>query len=73
MQDNGLQEKIQISISCRNLVDLDIITVSDPVVHVYMKNSSASNYFLIGKTEQIDNNLNPDFTTTFNIDFYFEK
>ncbi len=68
-----MQEEIQISISCRNLVDLDIVTVSDPVVHVYIKNSLASNYFLIGKTEQIDNNLNPDFTTTFNIDFYFEK
>jgi hypothetical protein len=54
-------------------VDLDIVTVSDPVVHVYMKNSSAAEYFLVGETEQIDNNLNPDFTTTFTLDYCFEK
>ena len=69
----GPKDKVQISISCRNLVDLDIVTVSDPEVHVYMKNSKDAKYFLIGKTEMIDNNLNPDFTTTFNLDFFFEK
>ena len=55
------------------MVDLDVFTVSDPVVHVYMKNSSKDNYFLVGKTEEIDNNLNPDFTTTFTLDYHFEK
>ena len=70
---NGPKDKVQISISCRNLVDLDLVTVSDPEVHVYMKNSNDASYYLIGKTEMILNNLNPDFTTTFNIDFYFEK
>ena len=54
-------------------MDLDLITVSDPEVHVYLKNSNEGSYHLIGKTEMILNNLNPDFTTTFNIDFYFEK
>jgi hypothetical protein len=54
-------------------VDLDLVTVSDPEVHVYMKNAQDAKYYLIGKTEMILNNLNPDFTTTFNIDFYFEK
>jgi C2 domain len=42
-------------------------------VHVFIKNSKASNYIKIGKTEMILNNLNPDFTTTFTLDFYFEK
>ena len=54
-------------------MDLDLVTVSDPEVHVYMKNAQDAKYYLIGKTEMILNNLNPDFTTTFNIDFYFEK
>ncbi len=38
-----------------------------------MKGSRASNYSLIGKTEIIKNNLNPDFVNTFFIDYFFEK
>lgn len=66
-------DKITLSISCRQLVDLDTFSKSDPEVHVFIKNSKAANYIKIGKTEMILNNLNPDFTTTFTIDFYFEK
>ena len=28
---------------------------------------------LLGKTETIENNLNPEFVTAFEIDFYFER
>ena len=28
---------------------------------------------MLGKTEMINNNLNPDFVKTFTLDFYFEK
>jgi hypothetical protein len=33
----GPREKIQISISCKNLADLDTFSKSDPEVHVFMK------------------------------------
>ena len=33
---------------------------SDPEVHVYLKNPD---FKLIGKTETVQDNLNPDFTT----------
>ena len=72
-QAGGPANKVQISISCRNLVDLDTFSKSDPVVHVSIKDNKAKPYSLLGKTEQIDNNLNPDFTKTFTIDYYFEK
>jgi hypothetical protein len=65
--------KVQISISCRNLVDLDTFSKSDPEVHVFIKDNKAKPYALIGKTEMVLNNLNPDFTKTFMIDFFFEK
>jgi len=69
----GPSNKIQLSISCRNLVDLDTFSKSDPVVHVYMKDAKSKGYTLVGKTEMILNNLNPDFTKTFTLDYFFEK
>lgn len=71
--DSGLSNKIRISISCRNLADMDVFSKSDPEVHVFLRDSRARNYTLIGKTEMILNNLNPDFTKTFVIDYFFEK
>lgn len=35
--------------------------------------STSSNWVLIGQTEQIKNNLNPDFTTAISISYNFEK
>ena len=83
MEANGLNvynmgeptERITLHISCRNLADLDIITVSDPVCHVYINTTgyNQDEWVLYGKTEQIENNLNPDFVTYFEMDYYFEK
>ncbi len=69
----GPSNKIILSISCRKLKDLDTFSKSDPEVHVFLRDSKTKNYGLIGKTEMILNNLNPDFTKTFTLDFYFEK
>ena len=71
--DQGPHNKIQIFISCRNLKNLDILSKSDPECHAYIRDSKSKNYTLIGKTECISNNLNPDFTKHFTIDYYFEK
>jgi hypothetical protein len=69
----GPSNKILLSLACRNLVDLDLLSKSDPIIHVFLRDSKNKNYTLIGKTEMILNNLNPDFTKTFTIDYYFEK
>lgn len=67
-------ERITIHISCRNLADLDTFTVSDPVCHFFVADEQRPNQWrLYGKTEQIENNLNPDFVTHFEMDYYFEK
>ncbi len=69
----GPSSKIQLTISCRNLADLDTFSKSDPEVHVYMREAKSVKYTLIGKTEMILNNLNPDFAKVFIIDYFFEK
>ena len=52
---------------------MDLLSKSDPEVHVFLRDSRQPNFTLIGKTEMILNNLNPDFTKTFLIDYFFEK
>jgi len=37
----GPSNKIQISISCRNLADMDLLSKSDPEVHVYLRDSKS--------------------------------
>ena len=71
--DSSLSNKVELSFSCRNLVDLDTFSKSDPIVQVFIKDSRAGAYAKLGETERIDNNLNPDFVKTFVIDYFFEK
>ena len=66
-------EKVQIFISCRKLKDMDILSKSDPEVEVAIKTGKNGGYRKLGKTECIQNNLNPDFTKNFTVDYYFEK
>jgi hypothetical protein len=70
---NSMCNKIELSFSCRNLADLDTFSKSDPEVHIFLKDSRAGQYSFVGKTEKINNNLNPDFVKTQLIDYYFEK
>jgi len=49
--------KVELSIACTNLKDMDVFSKSDPVVFVYEKNGL--NWIKMGRTEVIDNNLNP--------------
>ncbi|CAI2365621.1 unnamed protein product [Moneuplotes crassus] len=67
-------QRVSLHISCRNLKDLDIVTVSDPVCHFYYQDpNEGKEWKLYGKTEQIENNLNPQFVTYFEVDYYFER
>ena len=64
---------MDLFISGRKLKDADIGfgNKSDPFCKVFeMKNS---NWVPIGKTETIQNNLNPDFKEKVTVRYYFEK
>lgn len=49
--------KVELSISCNNLKDMDVFSKSDPVVFLYEKRGRE--WAKLGRTEVIDNNLNP--------------
>lgn len=68
-----LKSRIALYISCRKLKDLDNMSKSDPQVEVYTRERGSTQWGLIGKTEIVRNNLNPDFSTFVESDYYFEK
>ena len=49
--------KVELSISCTNLKNMDVFSKSDPVVFLYEKRGKE--WQKIGRTEMIDDNLNP--------------
>ena len=51
---------------------MDVFSKSDPICRVYQWVELNKNWVKVGQTERIDNNLNPDFKTTINMNFQFE-
>jgi hypothetical protein len=68
---SSLSMQVQLFISGRKLKNLDILSKSDPRCSLFeMINNK---WVLKGKTEMQNNQLNPDFTTSITIDYFFEK
>ncbi|XP_026162173.1 copine-9-like [Mastacembelus armatus] len=65
--------KIEVTVSCRNLLDMDTFSKSDPVVVLYIQGLGTKEWREFGRTEVIDNTLNPDFVRKFVLDFFFEE
>lgn len=69
---NDTMQKVEIYLSARNLLDMDFFSKSDPYVKVFFKRAPNQKQFYLGKTETVQNNLNPNFTTSFKMDYIFE-
>ncbi|KAH9489380.1 Copine-8 [Bulinus truncatus] len=65
--------KVEISVSCRKLRDLDVFSKSDPMCVLYMQDIMSQRYIEIGRTEIIKDNLNPQFSKHFIVDYFFEE
>lgn len=63
--------KVELTISCENLMDMDVFSKSDPLCALYV-NSTGSHWYEFGRTEMILNCLNPKFAKKFVLDYYFE-
>ncbi|CAD8183858.1 unnamed protein product [Paramecium pentaurelia] len=64
------QQKLELFISCRGLANMDTFSKSDPYVIMYVKRNNQ--WSEVGRTEIIQDNLNPNFAKTFIIEYYFE-
>ncbi|XP_020494441.1 copine-8 isoform X2 [Labrus bergylta] len=65
--------KVEITVSCRNLLDLDTFSKSDPICVLYTQAMGNKEWREFGRTEVIDNTLNPDFVQKFMLDYFFEE
>lgn len=64
--------EIEISFSCTNLRDMDVLSKSDPQIVLYMKNSHGE-FMEVGRTEKVKNNLNPAFAKSITVTYKFEE
>ncbi|BFZ10964.1 hypothetical protein BsWGS_14003 [Bradybaena similaris] len=65
--------QVEISVICRNLINLDVLSKSDPVCVMYTMDIKTQKFLEYGRTETIQNNLNPEFARKFVIDYFFEE
>lgn len=53
---------------------MDVFSKSDPYVKISFKRDfNIKQYLFLGRTETINNNLNPNFAKSFVIDYIFES
>ncbi|GAB1601873.1 copine-3-like isoform X2 [Argonauta hians] len=62
--------QVEIRIHCKNLVNKDLTSKSDPCAALYL--SEKGKWVEIGRTERVNNNLNPQFSTPIAMKYYFE-
>ncbi|XP_054883037.1 copine-8-like [Poeciliopsis prolifica] len=65
--------KVELTVSCRNLLDRDTFSKSDPICVLYTQGIANREWREFGRTEVIDNTLNPDFVRKFIVDYFFEE
>lgn len=63
--------QIEITVSCRNLINSDVLSKSDPFCIISMKEPWQKKYFEIARTETIDDCLNPQFVKKIVIAYNF--
>jgi len=65
--------KIELSVSCKNLVDKDLFSKSDPFVVLFQTIPGTGRRTEIGRTETVKDDLNPEFQKKFLFDYFFEE
>ncbi|XP_056434178.1 copine-8 [Gadus chalcogrammus] len=65
--------KVEITVSCRKLIDQPTSVRSLPICVLYTQGIGNKEWREFGRTEVIDNTLNPDFVRKFVLDYFFEE
>uniref|UniRef100_A0A671TEU6 Copine-3 n=1 Tax=Sinocyclocheilus anshuiensis TaxID=1608454 RepID=A0A671TEU6_9TELE len=64
--------KVELSISCNNLLDKDVGSKSDPLC-VLLQSVGDDKWSEVERTERVKNCQDPEFSTKLHIDYHFEK
>ncbi|KAK3577893.1 hypothetical protein CHS0354_008288 [Potamilus streckersoni] len=65
--------QVEITVSCRGLMDMDAFSKSDPICVLFTKDIKMNQFFEFGRTEVIKDSLNPDFAKKFIMNYFFEE
>lgn len=66
--------QVELTLSCRNLINADIITKSDPYCIIWMQEPKYQNKFYeLARTETIDDTLNPQWVKKVILNYSFES
>ncbi len=72
--ERGPSTQVEITLRCRSLVPAgEDFDRCDPMVQVRRKNNFTGNFEVVGATEHLHGVANPEFETTFTIDYYAEE
>ncbi|BFZ19711.1 hypothetical protein BsWGS_22750 [Bradybaena similaris] len=64
--------KVDVYIECKNLVNRDAMSKSDPCAVVYMSRKGG-HLDEVGRTENVKNSLDPKFAKSIRLNYYFEE
>ena len=64
---------VELSLCCENLRNLDVLSKSDPFCVVYFKDSPNAEYLEVGRTETLQDTLNPVWEKKIMLEYNFEK
>lgn len=64
--------QVELTLSCRNLIDADLLSKSDPYCIITMKEPWQEQYYEVTRTETIDDNLNPQWVKKVIFNYNFE-
>ncbi|XP_072371456.1 copine-1 isoform X1 [Scyliorhinus torazame] len=65
--------KVQLTVSCENLMDKDVGSMSDPLC-VLLQNTGADDQWMeLDRTERVKNCQSPEFAKKLEVDYYFER
>lgn len=65
---------VELSLRCENLMDLDVLSKSDPFCVVHYRGSGGQSQFVeVGRTELISDNLNPVWQKKIILEYNFEE
>lgn len=64
--------KVELSISCSNLLDKDVGSKSDPLC-VLLQSVGDDKWSEVERTERVKNCQDPEFSTKLHVDYHFEK
>uniref|UniRef100_A0A914WKY8 Copine-3 n=1 Tax=Plectus sambesii TaxID=2011161 RepID=A0A914WKY8_9BILA len=65
---------VELSVKCKNLVDRDVTSRSDPMCVFYRSEGNNNGpWKVVGRSERVMNTLNPEFLTKFKVNYLFEQ